>query len=535
MPTQYRIALNRVTFGARDRDETNLNFNGWDVWVDNQLNAPPGDDPDLAAHIAAQTMLIRYAAGDPSRPRETWPAVDEMRPLNYINYTPAQLWEIHRNAGGAVSFSERTRVRQELAAATWIRNLHSRYQLREFMVDFWHNHFNISKNEAEPATVLLPAFDRVAIRANAFGNFRTMLEATATSGSMLIYLDNYLSTSTTPNENYAREIIELHTLGGAAYLGVGDTAPVPTEGGLFGNGVPIGFTDQDVLQASRALSGWTIKYGQRDAANAVLPNTGEFIYNARQHNLNAGVFLGRNINGLRGDMEQGRAVLDAIASHPATARHVVGRLMRRIFGDNPPEAATARGIAAFNAHRDAPDQIARVLRAILVDGLEIFTAPPAKVRRPYERIIAMLRTTDSVLTAGTTMLSALDSLNDALFAWPAPDGRPDFNDYWLATGANLSTWNLLFQVPNWREVQTTLTAQTPAHAATSATMTVEYWVNRMVGGFLSPENMNVLIADQAGDSGAPAAIRGRRSAATIENAYRRLVSLIATSEGFSVR
>lgn len=535
MPTQYRIALNRVTFGARDRDETNLNFNGWDVWINNQLSAPPGDDPDLAAHIAAQTMQIRYNAGDPSRPRETWTAVDEMRPLNYINYEPAALWEIHRNAGAAVSTAERTRVRQELAAATWIRNTHSRYQLREFMVDFWHNHFNISKNEAEPATVLLPVFDRAAIRANVFGNFRTLLEATATSGSMLIYLDNYLSTSTTPNENYAREIIELHTLGGAAYMGVGDTAPVPTENGLFGNGVPIGFTDQDVLQASRALSGWTIQYGQRNAANAVLPNTGEFIYNARQHNLNAGVFLGRNINALRGDMEQGRAVLDAIATHPATARHVVGRLMRRIFGDNPPATATDRGIAAFIAHRNAPDQIARVLRAILVDGLEIFTAPVSKVRRPYERIIAMLRTTESVLTAGTTMLTALDGLSDGLFAWPAPDGRPDFDDYWLATGANLATWNLLFQVLNWREVQTSLTAQTPTHATGSATRTVEYWVNRMISGYLSPENMNVLISDQAGANGAPAAILNRRSAATIEAAYRRLISLIATTEAFSLR
>lgn len=201
MPTANRIALNRITFGARDLDENNLKFNGWQGWVDNQLNPPPGDDSDLAAHLAAQTMRINYAAANPERPRETWAALDEMRGLNYVGLSPADLWTIHRNAGASLSPTERTRVRQELATATWIRNAHSRYQLREFMVDFWHNHFNISKNEAEGATVLLPAFDRLAIRANALGNFRTMLEATATSGAMLIYLDNYLSTSTTDRKS----------------------------------------------------------------------------------------------------------------------------------------------------------------------------------------------------------------------------------------------------------------------------------------------------------------------------------------------
>ncbi|MGE4062783.1 MAG: DUF1800 family protein [Rhodospirillaceae bacterium] len=530
MATPHRIALNRVTFGARDLDEMNVNFNGWRGWVENQLNAPPGDDSDLAGHLAAQTMRINYAAANPERPRETWAALDEMRGLNYIGLPPAELWRIHTSAGSSLSPSERTRVRQELAAATWIRNAHSRYQLREFMVDFWHNHFNISKNEAEGATVLLPAFDKV-IRDNVFGNFRTLLEATATSGSMLIYLDNYLSTSSTPNENYAREIIELHTLGGEAYYGVGDTGSVP----MSATGVPVGFTDQDVLQASRALSGWTIQYGQQGPGAVRYPNSGEFIYNSRQHNTRAGTFLGRNLANLVGDMAQGRAVLDSIATHSATARHVVGRLTRRIFGDRAPSSAFDRGVAAFNANRDAPDQIKHVLRAILLHGDEVFNPEITKVRRPYERILALVRTTDMVLTASTTYLTALDRLTDALFAWPAPDGRPDYDGFWLATGANLATWNLLFQVPAWASVQTSLAAQTPMTARESATETVEYWVNRMVSGRLSESNMNILVGDQAGANGAPTMVRTRRSAATIENAYRRLVSLIATTNAFSVR
>ena len=95
------------------------------------------------------------------------------------------------------------RIRQELAAATWIRNVHSRYQLREFMTDFWHNHFNIGKVENELATSLLPVYDRVAIRPNVFGNFRTMLEANATSTSMLVYLDNWVSTICRPATSLA--------------------------------------------------------------------------------------------------------------------------------------------------------------------------------------------------------------------------------------------------------------------------------------------------------------------------------------------
>jgi uncharacterized protein (DUF1800 family) len=532
MPSQNRIALNRLTFGARDLEERNLSFIGMERWLEDQLRPPPGDDPDLEAFLAAQTMRINYAASDPASTRGTWPAVDEMRPFNYLNLPVPDLWQINRNASSqAISGAERTRVRQELLSATWIRNTHSAFQLREFMVDFWHNHFNISKNEAEPATVLLPVFDRVAIRPNVFGNFRTLLEATATAGSMLIYLDNYLSTSTTPNENYAREIMELHTLGGDAYYGVGDVTPAPR----LADGTPAGFTDQDVIQGSRALSGWTLQTGQRTTNNQVLPNTGEFIYNPTQHNTRATTLLGRNLANLVGDMTQGRAMLDTIATHPATARHVCGRLVRRIFGDSVPLAAFERAVEAFRKYQNAGDQIAQVLRAIILDGPDIYSHPIGKVRRPYERIIALLRTTDSILGAGVTASTALDRLTDGLFAWPAPDGRPDNNAYWLATGANLATWNLLFQVPNWREVQTSLTVQTPAAAATSPTATVEYWVGRMIGERLPTENMNVLIGDQAGPNGAPTAISARRSAATIENNYRRLISLIATTEAFTLR
>ena len=529
-PTPYHVVLNRVTFGARDVDVQAVQSSGIEAWVNEQLNPPAGDDPDLDAFLKSQTMHIAYAASNPATTQPPgWPAVNEDRPLNYIYADTPTLWNVATKVGSVFSFSERFRIRQELAAATWIRNTHSRYQLREFMADFWHNHFNIGKNENELATALLPIYDREAIRPHVFGNFRQILGANATSSSMLIYLDNWVSTATTPNENYAREIMELHTLSDAAYLGTADPASVAKGS----NGVAVGFTDQDVIQASRALSGWTVKVGQR-FGNIVQPSTGEFLYNAPQHNTQAGTILGVDVSALTAPMAQGEKLLDVIAAHPATATFVCTKLCNRIFGDAPPQEVLDRAVSVWNQYLAAPDQIARVLRTILLDGDEIWSVPAAKVRRPYERLIALLRTTDTVVNAHPLMSSVFDSLNDTLFAWPAPDGRPDTNAYWLATGANIATWNLLLQVPYLPEIVTSLAAQTPESATSSATALVDYWVGRLVGYQLSAAAMNTLVIDQAGAVGVLNALK-TNNAATIESAYRRLVSLIATTEEFTLR
>ncbi len=524
-----RIALNRVTFGARDTDVALAQASGWTAWLEDQLAPPAGDDSSVTSHLNTQIMHIEYAASNPAQTNGTWAAVNEDRGLNYLNAATPILWNVASKAGVTVAFNERTRIRQELAAATWIRNTHSRYQLREFMVDFWHNHFNIGKNENELATALLPVYDRTAIRPFAFGNFRAMLEANATSSSMMLYLDNWVSNATTPNENYAREIMELHTLGGTSYLGTVDPTTVP----LGYNGVAVGFTDGDIVQASRALSGWTVQAGQR-FGGVTLPSTGEFTFNPPQHNTQAKTLLGLNIATAVNDMNQGRMLLNMLAYHPATASFVVGKLARRIFGDTPPQAVIDRGVKAWLANQVAPDQIARVLRAMLLDGSEVSTAPVDKVRRPYERILALFRTTDIIVNASPSMTTLLDALNDGLFAWQAPNGRPDTNAYWLATGATVATWNQLFQLLSNTAIVTALSAQTPQTARGSATGVVEYWVGRMVGASLSSTAMNALVADQATSSGVTAAFMGNNST-TIENAHRRLVSLIATTEEFTLR
>jgi uncharacterized protein (DUF1800 family) len=525
-----RTALSRVTFGARDIDVQTVNATGLDAWVSDQLNPPPGDDPALDAHLGAQTLHIAYKAPKPNQTKGTWDAVDEDRPLTYIYASTPELWYVAKNVNKAVAPAERTHIRKELAAATWIRNTHSAYQLREFMADFWHNHFNIGKAENQLATALLPAYDRDAIRPHVFGNFRTLLEANATSSSMLIYLDNWVSNSKTPNENYAREIMELHTLGEDAYLGVGGDGEVP----LGPDGVAVGFTDQDVIEASKALSGWTIKTGQKTAPKTFLPSSGEFVYNPNQHNPWAGKILGVQVANFTGSMEQGQVFLDTIAAHPATAAFICIKLCKRIFGDNPPQAVLNRAVETWTAAANEPDQIGQVLSTIILDGDEISTAPPAKVRRPYERMIALARTTDMVVNAGNFMQRVMDPLNDGLFAWQAPNGRPDSDGHWLATGATIATWNLLLQTPYRSQIETTLAGQTPASAAGSAIGVVDYWVGRMVGYKLGDVATTALTADQAGPQGVPAAFNTNKSK-KMENAVRRLTSLIAATEAFTLR
>jgi uncharacterized protein (DUF1800 family) len=528
------LALNRTTFGARDTDVAYVRKVGWAAWVEEQLHPPAGDDAPLAAHLRGQTMRIIYNGQPPTKGIVGWPDVNQQRPLNYLTADITALWNLAVNVEYSVAANELMRIQQELCAATWIRNTHSAFQLREVMVDFWNNHFNVGRQADIFASAALPVYDAQVIRPRAFGNFRDLLGATATSASMLRYLNNADSTAAKPNENYAREILELHTLGRGAYRGVAPAdagAFYPLRKGIIADG----FDDQDIVEASRALSGWTVEQGQ-EGPRGRLPATGRFVYNPLQHNTQARRFMGVDLSGLTGDMAQGNAVLDIIAHHPTTADFVTAKIARRLFGDAPPPAVLARARQAWLEARDKPDQIGRVLAAMLLEGDEIGLplARVAKLRRPYERIIAFFRTTDTVVNAFDLASSAATALGDGLYVWPTPEGRPDTDAQWLSTSANLYNWNLALLLLAQNAFRTTLGQQTPREAAASATALVDYWVGRMVGYSLRPAAMAALIADVAGPVGALAAYASG-GALNIENALRRLVALIASSPEFGVR
>ncbi len=397
-------ALSHVTFGASEEDVKHVQDLGWVPWVEAQLNPPPGDEPDVASHIDGRTMRIMYAYRGPAGDSPGWPSIDERRPFNYLKTDVSELWDMVSKTEITIAPNERKRIQEELNADTWIRNTHATYQLREFMTDFWNNHFNIGRQQDIYGSAALPTFDSTVIRPRVFGNFRELLEAVATSTSMLLYLNNAASTAEHPNENYARELLELHTLGRQAYLGLSRSSSK--------SDTVAGFTDDDIIQTSLAFSGWTVCQGQ-EGPNGRLPFTGAFVYNPVQHNDDAGMFMGVDLSHYKVDMAQGRVILDMVAAHPSTADFVCTKLCRILFGDAPPQYVVDRAKAAWKANQDKPDQLKHVMRAILIEGAEI-GAPPSKLRRPYERVIALLRTTNTTVNAYNGAFDAVATLGDGL-------------------------------------------------------------------------------------------------------------------------
>ena len=473
-PSFELIALNRTTFGARDRDIQSVQQTGFAAWVEDQLCPPAGDDPALDAYLRSRKLYIQYDAYDSMN--QKWPAVNEQRPLQYLWTSAKELWRLNREVLFRSAYPEQSRPLDELTSSVFIRNTHSRYQLREVMTDFWLNHFSVSLYKGFEVIWSLIPYDRDVIRPNVFGNFRTMMAWVATSSAMLKYLDNADSNAQHPNENYAREVLELHTLGRGAYYG-------KNSGGADVSA--LGFTDEDVAQASHALSGWTIKQGWNTNEN-----TGEFFFNPSQHSDKAGIFLGFDLSTLSG-IHQGNKVLDIACAHPATATFITAKICKHLFGERPPPAVLARARAAWGKHYEKPDHSAQVLRAILLDGPEIGQGPQTKVRRPHERWIALARTMDAEVQP-STQYYMLNAVSDGPFSWPTPDGRPDDNEFWLNSSTNIAVWNHLLYMTYSVMTVVDFLAQTPLDIQKSPTLVTEYWVGRLIGYRLSDEAMSAL-------------------------------------------
>lgn len=494
-PSWERKALNRTTFGCRQSDELLLQTMGWETWVEAQLDPPDGDEASLAAFISQQVLKIEYEASDEDSERddaEGWDAVDEYRSLYYLNMSERDLYEVLIHVADTHPWDEVWRVYVETMNSVYIRASHSNYQIREVMADFWLNHFSVWYDGDDIMRIATLVYDRDVIRPRVFGNFRDMLGAVAKSTAMQWYLDNARSPAELPNENYARELMELHTLGEDAYLGTVDPATVEQNA----DGVAVGFTDQDVIEVSRALSGWTVEVGQWGGNDTgELPYTWMFTYNAYQHNEDAGVFLGQDLSGLTEDMAQGERVLDLLAAHPATAEFVVGKMVRRFFGETAPHAVLDRAITTWTNNLDHPDQIRLVLESILLDGTEIGDEPPSRIRRPFEKMVASWRAMGATVNASWVWAWVSHQTKDAAFDWPAPNGRPNANGYWLAGTQVMQAWNNMYNVATWSGAVTgNLVDEMPEDALDSAIAMTDYWVGRMVGyEIASVEGYNELV------------------------------------------
>jgi uncharacterized protein (DUF1800 family) len=370
-------ALGRAGFGARPDDVAMVATKGFPAWLEEQLVPREQDDHAALDQLARIRLRIRYNA------TPKYPAVDEMRPLAYLAAPIETAWPLIVKRA-EMDGAERRRPRDEVTAATILRAVHSRWQLREVMASFWHDHFNVDAYAADEISVALPSYDRDVIRRHALGNFRQFLEAVATSTAMLYYLSNRSSRAGAANENFGRELFELHTLGRDAYLNDRYDRWRSVPGAA--KGAPEGYIDEDVYESARAFTGWTVEDGSNIDGQRKLPATGRFAYVESWHDGYQKRVLAREFKEFSPAMADGRKVLDLVASHPATARFICTKLCRRLVGDTPPAVVQA-ATANWTQNLHANDQIAQVLRKILLSP-EFAAGQGAKVRRPLALVAA---------------------------------------------------------------------------------------------------------------------------------------------------
>lgn len=426
-------ALSRAGYGPRPGETAAVAASGFPAWVEEQL-AAERRDPDLDARLAATRLHIRYGAD----PNGAWPAVDEMRPLELLGKPVEDLLPRGRRSI-KMDDAERRRPRDEVVAATLVRAVHARHQVAEVMAAFWHDHFNIDFFEKINLGAMTPVHDREAIRPHVLGNFRRMLEAVASSPPMVLYLSNYKSRAGGANENYARELLELHTLGRDAYLN--DRPPGRRGVPVDGHGMPEGYVDQDVFEVARAFTGWGVEdWSAVDARNR-LPLTGRFVYVHAWHDTGAKRVLATDIPPSDEPLAEGRRVLDLVAAHPATARHLAGKLVYRLVGDRP-ESLVSRVAEEWLKAVTAPDQIARAVRVILLSD-EFMAAGGVRLRRPIALAAGFARAVQMDFVPSTGLADALTACGQRMFGWPTPDGLPDDDAFFAGTQGMLGRWNLL--------------------------------------------------------------------------------------------
>jgi len=311
----------------------------------------------------------------------------------------------------------------DLDEAKLYRAIYSNRQLEEQMADFWFNHFNVYIDKGADR-ILTTAYERDAIRPHVFGKFRDLLEATAESPAMLFYLDNWQSVSPDReqagrrfakrkgkqarglNENYARELMELHTLG-----------------------VDGGYTQKDIIEVARCFTGWTISQPNRG---------GEFIYNDRVHDKGEKIVLGVKIpaGGGRDDAEK---VLDILARHPSTARFISTKLAKKFVADDPPPALIER--MAKTLH-DTDGDI-RAVMSVMLDSKEFFSegAFRAKVKTPLELVVSAARATNAQVDFAMPLATQIAQLGEPLYRKIEPTGYSSANAEWVNSAALLARMN----------------------------------------------------------------------------------------------
>lgn len=469
------LYLNRLTFGATPGARAEFGRLGLEAWLDRELGDDGADDADLARRIADARLRIAYAAGDDGL-GASWPERDELSPLSWLNSDPAARVDL-LNYDMGMDYALRARPADEVIAASLIRAVHARAQLRELMTQFWHDHFNVAATKDESTAVFFPDYDAM-LRRNALGNFRAMLGEMARSPAMLNYLGNSESRASPANENFARELLELHTLGAENYLN--DRYPRWHDVPGAAEGAAEGYIDEDVYEVARALTGWTIGDGRWITEGVEAPRTGVFHYAEAWHDPYQKRILGREFPPNRAAMQDGEDVLDMLAAHPGTARHVCGKIARRLLADEPDPGLVARMADEFLAAGEAPDQIARVVRHLVLSP-EFAATEPSKLRRPFEFLTACLRGSGAeVASPEAAFRWYLSRAGWRQHEFAPPTGHPDHSANWNnATVIARMTEFALYAHEDWAGIAPLDTGAALPPAARTFGGAVDHWAGRL--------------------------------------------------------
>jgi uncharacterized protein (DUF1800 family) len=385
-------ALNRLTWGPRPGDIEAVRKIGVHKWIEQQLHPDRiAENPELERRLAALPTLQKDAG---------------------------ELMEAFRNRKAQASGGARAGIRpiaMELQNARVLRAVYSNRQLEDVLADFWFNHFNVYLDKGADR-VLTGVYERDAIRPHVLGKFRDLLGATAEHPAMLFYLDNWQSVSPESflgkrargkrargiNENYARELLELHTLG-----------------------VDGGYTQRDVTEVARCFTGWTIRDGKGDFVPAMHDNGEKTVLG---HRIPAG-----------GGRQDGVRVLDIVSRHPSTARFISRKLAQRFVADDPPESLVKTMAAAFTK---SDGDLRAVMKAMF--GSKEFWSTEAfktKLKSPFEMVVAAVRSGNPEVRNGLGLAAEIAKMGQPLFRKVEPTGYGNTGDEWQNSASLLARMN----------------------------------------------------------------------------------------------
>lgn len=422
--------LNRFTYGFNKQDIDYIERIGLEKWFGEQLQA-------ASESAEEQNQLKRFEDISKSN-RELF----NLYPKNFrIRREAIQAGIVDKDSLGTsrphqnllkeyMSFKgykyENELIRQFLSSKL-IRAAYSENQLREVMTDFWFNHFNVSFSKGQSA-VFIPNYESSVIRPNALGNFEELLVATAQSPAMLLYLDNATSVGTKSNgnrglnENYARELLELHTLG-----------------------VDAGYSQQDVTEAARILTGWTYYpmgniSDQRIAAlgkNKKNVHQGDFLFQSNNHDSGDKVVLGVSFK--NEGYDEGLKLMNLLATNPKTAQFISKKLAIRFVADTPSADIMNRMQQAFIKSNG---EIKEVLIA-MVNCRDFWSKEVlyTKIKTPFELAISSVRALDATIENPVKLNNWITRMGEKKYYYVAPTGFPDYSSYWINTGSLLNRMN----------------------------------------------------------------------------------------------